>query len=57
MHLKSFLWSYIVTAISLVVAFLYDSWSGVVLCVILGVLEVSLSFSTTRSSTPPCWIG
>ncbi|WP_395728206.1 DUF475 domain-containing protein [Nakamurella sp.] len=44
MHLKIFMWSYIVTAISLVVAFVYDSWSGVVLCAILGVLEVSLSF-------------
>jgi len=43
-HLKIFMWSYIVTAISLVVAFFYDSWSGVVLCLILGVLEVSLSF-------------
>jgi hypothetical protein len=38
------MWSYIVTAIALVVAFFYDSWSGVVLCLILGVLEVSLSF-------------
>ena len=44
MHLKIFMWSYIVTALSLVVAFLYGSWSAVVLCVILGVLEVSLSF-------------
>jgi hypothetical protein len=38
------MWSYIVTAFALVVAFFYDSWSGVVLCLILGVLEVSLSF-------------
>jgi hypothetical protein len=38
------MWSYIVTAFALVVAFVYDSWSGVVLCLILGVLEVSLSF-------------
>ncbi|WP_420122289.1 DUF475 domain-containing protein [Nakamurella sp.] len=44
MHLKIFMWSYIVTAISLVVAFIYGSWSAVVLCAILGVLEVSLSF-------------
>ena len=44
MHLKIFMWSYIVTAVSLVVAFVYDSWSGVVLCAILGILEVSLSF-------------
>jgi len=43
-HLKIFMWSYIVTAASLVVAFLYGSWEAVVLCMILGVLEVSLSF-------------
>jgi len=43
-HLKIFMWSYIVTAASLVVAFLYGSWSAVVLCVILGILEISLSF-------------
>ncbi len=44
MHLKIFMWSYIVTAVSLVIAFVYGSWSAVVLCAILGVLEVSLSF-------------
>ncbi len=44
MHLKIFMWSYIVTAASLVVAFFYGSWSAVLLCAILGVLEVSLSF-------------
>ena len=44
MHLKIFMWSYIVTALSLVVAFLYGSWEAVVLCVILGILEISLSF-------------
>ncbi len=44
MHLKIFLWSYIVTALSLVVAFIYGSWSAVVLAAILGILEVSLSF-------------
>jgi hypothetical protein len=38
------MWSYIVTALSLVVAFSYGSWSAVVLCIILGILEVSLSF-------------
>ena len=43
-HLKIFMWSYIVTAMSLVVAFIYGSWEAVVLCMILGVLEVSLSF-------------
>lgn len=44
MHLKIFMWSYIVTALSLVVAFIYGSWSAVVLCMILGILEISLSF-------------
>lgn len=44
MHLKIFLWSYIVTAISLVVAFIYGSWQALLLCIILGILEVSLSF-------------
>ncbi len=44
MHLKIFMWSYIVTALSLVVAFVYGGWSAVVLCAILGVLEISLSF-------------
>ncbi len=44
MHLKIFLWSYIVTALSLVAAFVYGSWSAVVLAAILGILEVSLSF-------------
>jgi len=43
-HLKIFMWSYIVTALSLVAAFVYGSWSAVVLCAILGILEVSLSF-------------
>ena len=43
-HLKIFMWSYIVTALSLVAAFIYGSWSAVLLCAILGVLEVSLSF-------------
>ena len=44
MHLKIFMWSYIVTAVALVAAFFYGSWSAVLLCLILGVLEVSLSF-------------
>ncbi|GAA2048469.1 DUF475 domain-containing protein [Williamsia deligens] len=33
-----------VTAVSLVVAFIYGSWEAVALCAILGILEVSLSF-------------
>ena len=44
MHLSIFKWSYIVTAIALVVAFVYGGWSAVVLCGILGILEISLSF-------------
>lgn len=44
MILKTFGWSFGVTIASLVAAFLYGSWSAVALCLILGVLEVSLSF-------------
>jgi hypothetical protein len=42
--LKTFGWSFAVTIASLVVGFIYGSWSAVALCLILGVLEVSLSF-------------
>jgi hypothetical protein len=42
--LRTFGWSLAVTAVSLVVAFLYGSWEALALCAILGVLEVSLSF-------------
>ena len=44
MILRTFGWSFGVTAVSLVVAFLYGSWEALALCAILGVLEVSLSF-------------
>ncbi len=44
MNLRIFGWSYAVTAVSLVVAFLYAGVEGLVLCVILGILEISLSF-------------
>jgi uncharacterized protein len=44
MHLRIFGWSYAVTVVSLVVAFLYGSWEALILCAILGILEVSLSF-------------
>jgi uncharacterized protein len=44
MHLRIFGWSYAVTVASLVVAFLYGSWQALILCAILGILEVSLSF-------------
>jgi len=41
---RIFGWSIAVTIVSLVVAFFYGGWSAFVLCLILGVLEVSLSF-------------
>jgi hypothetical protein len=44
MHLRIFGWSYGVTVVSLVVAFVYGSWEALVLCAILGILEISLSF-------------
>lgn len=44
MHLRIFGWSYGVTVVSLVIAFLYGSWEALILCAILGVLEISLSF-------------
>ncbi|AEE44352.1 DUF475 domain-containing protein [Cellulomonas fimi] len=44
MFFRIFGWSIGVTIVSLVVAFLYGGWSAFVLCLILGVLEVSLSF-------------
>lgn len=36
--------SLVVTLVALVVAYLYLGWTGLALCAILGVLEVSLSF-------------
>ncbi len=44
MNLRIFGWSYGVTAVSLVVAFLYAGIEGLILCAILGILEISLSF-------------
>ena len=44
MILRTFGWSFGVTAVSLLVAFLYGGWTAFGLCLILGVLEVSLSF-------------
>ncbi|MCA0146915.1 DUF475 domain-containing protein [Blastococcus sp. LR1] len=44
MLLRTFGWSIGVTIASLVVAFIYGSWEAFALCMILGVLEVSLSF-------------
>lgn len=44
MVLRIFGWSIGITIVSIVVAFLYGSWEAVALVVILGILEVSLSF-------------
>jgi uncharacterized protein len=44
MNLRIFGWSYAVTAASLVAAFLYAGIEGLILCAILGILEISLSF-------------
>jgi len=44
MNLRIFGLSYAVTAVSLVVAFVYGGVEGLVLCAILGILEISLSF-------------
>jgi hypothetical protein len=42
--LKALKWSFLITVIGLVVAFLYDAWTGLAITAILIVLEVSLSF-------------
>jgi hypothetical protein len=44
MNLRIFGWSYAVTAVSLVVAFMYGGVEALILCAILGILEISLSF-------------
>lgn len=44
MFWKIFRWSFLVTAASLVTAWIYGSWTALILCVLLGILEVSLSF-------------
>ncbi|MDD1475906.1 DUF475 domain-containing protein [Arthrobacter sp. H16F315] len=44
MFLKTFGWSFAITSIALVVAFLYGGPQALILCLILGVLEISLSF-------------
>ncbi|WP_311381173.1 DUF475 domain-containing protein [Arthrobacter sp. ISL-85] len=42
--LKTFGWSFGITAAALVIAFLYGGPQALILCLILGVLEISLSF-------------
>lgn len=44
MIFKTFGWSFAVTIIALVIAFLYGGPEALILCIILGILEVSLSF-------------
>ncbi|MEC5191753.1 MULTISPECIES: DUF475 domain-containing protein [unclassified Arthrobacter] len=44
MILKTFGWSFAVTIIALIIAFLYGGPEALVLCLILGILEISLSF-------------
>ncbi|MFG2721012.1 DUF475 domain-containing protein [Streptomyces sp. NPDC048416] len=44
MLLKTFGWSFVITAIGLVLAVLYDGWTALGVVAILAVLEISLSF-------------
>ena len=61
MNLRIFGLSYAVTLVSLVVAFLYGGVTGLVLCAILGILEISLSFdnavvnATVLERMSPFW--
>ncbi len=42
--LRIFGWSFVVTAVALVTAYVYNGTTALALCLILGILEVSLSF-------------
>ncbi|GGL69423.1 hypothetical protein GCM10009706_04660 [Curtobacterium citreum] len=44
MFLKTFGWSLVITVLALATALIYGSWTAVVITLILGVLEISLSF-------------
>jgi len=44
MFWKTFRWSLIITALALVLAFMYGGWQALILCTVLGILEISLSF-------------
>ena len=61
MNLRIFGPSYAVAALALLAAFAYDGVEGLVLCAILGVLEVSLSFdnavvnATVLDRMSPVW--
>jgi len=41
---QHFTWSLIVSLVALIIALLYGGWAAVALCVILGLMEISLSF-------------
>jgi uncharacterized protein len=61
MNLRIFGWSYAVTIVSLVVAFIYGGPTALILCAILGILEISLSFdnavvnATVLERMSPFW--
>lgn len=42
--LSFFKWTLLATAVSLIVAYFYGGWAALITCVVLGILEVSLSF-------------
>ena len=44
MFWKTFRWSLAITIVSLIVAWLYGGWAALFLCLVLALLEVSLSF-------------
>ncbi|MDT7552421.1 MAG: uncharacterized protein QOI16_957, partial [Pseudonocardiales bacterium] len=61
MNLRIFGLSYAVTVVALIVAFIYGGVTGLVLCAILGILEISLSFdnavvnATVLERMDPFW--
>lgn len=44
MLMKTFRWSFIISALALVLAFIYGGWPAFLICLVLGILEVSISF-------------
>ncbi|MES2630889.1 MAG: DUF475 domain-containing protein [Patescibacteria group bacterium] len=44
MFFKVFRWSIVLTVASLIAAYLYGSWEALFLCIMLAILEISLSF-------------
>jgi hypothetical protein len=61
MHLRIFGWSYAVSVVALVLGFIYGGLPGLILCAILGILEISLSFdnavvnATVLERMDPWW--